>query len=549
MNKFKYSIVLSILVIISIFWGLSGAAIYTKVIASSLSLVSVFTYLKMCSLIKSKYVFGLLIILGYLFFCFSFIYLIVYRQSISYDVFRSIIDTNMGEFVSYLKDFTTYLLVIPVIFVVYHKSCLEFQAFKINFLNSLLLYFMSAVLPVALLFSLLILKNYQKSSNDIYRHVLFTYGLGVNEVIGSQISSLNAYNCVSSFFYFNAFLANKFDLLKYFDTDKKLQSGLTNKTDSQPVNTVILVLGESASSFHMSCYGYDVKTTSFLDSLALYDKEKVNFYPAISSYQYTRTAVPSILTSQSAFDDADNSIINTKNIIHLAQDLGFTTYWLSNQKKSGRYEGEISLISETCDYQSFTKKNFGVNDFDLLSVFYDNYNPEKKQFFVIHLIGSHTSFSDKYDEIDMSVIDRKDKVGEYDCSIHHTDRFLDSLVNNLCLASNFTLFYVSDHGENPHSLEGRYSKDGYSFYVPLIVYNNSSINVDSICCSYIGEKYLNTCNTFYILSEVIGYSVSRELKKESIKRGEYVKVKDSASKEPIHYSAVPMELKVKTHYQ
>lgn len=147
----------------------------------------------------------------------------------SYDVFRSIIDTNLGELVSYLKDFTTYLLVIPIIFVVYLKSCLELKAFKINFMNSFLLYFMSAVLPVGLFFSQLILKNDQKSFSDIYRYVLFTYGLGVNEVIGSQISSLNAYNSVSSFFYFNAFLANKFELHKYFDTDKKLQFGLTNE--------------------------------------------------------------------------------------------------------------------------------------------------------------------------------------------------------------------------------------------------------------------------------------------------------------------------------
>lgn len=91
-------------------------------------------------------------------------------------------------------------------------------------------------------------------------------------------------------------------------------------------NTVVWIIGESFNRSNMSLYGYPRDTTPQLD--ALRDKLVV-FKDVLSSEPATMTSLMKMMTPASL---ADPEAWNRKpDVLMLAEEAGYKTYWLSNQ--------------------------------------------------------------------------------------------------------------------------------------------------------------------------------------------------------------------------
>lgn len=304
---------------------------------------------------------------------------------------------------------------------------------------------------------------------------------------------------------------------------KSLLDGISFSKDSIDIpNTVFVILGESSLPTHYSLYGYDLPTTPFLDSLS--SVNKLNYYNTVAPAPITREALSLSLTFASPLDKEPLSA--NKNIVMMANDAGYTSYWLSNQNKVGMYDSYIGLIASYAGTSAFY--NYQLDDLDLVHVVDSLYNPNEKQIFFIHMKGSHLSYHDKYDEIDVAKLKipkgREDK-GDYDLSIHHTDRLLGSLYNTF-FAKDTTasrlLYYFSDHGEIVNVGHGFQNSNMDQFMIPFIVIpQNFALQPDSIVHKYMNKGLFNLTNFSHVFSESVGYKVSDSAVKKAQNEGLY----------------------------
>lgn len=304
--------------------------------------------------------------------------------------------------------------------------------------------------------------------------------------------------------------------------EKSLPAGISLLANAEIPNTVFVVIGESAFRDHHSLYGYDLPTTPFLDSLSR--TTNMSFYTAVSPAAITRDALRIVLSFASPSDGAPFS--NNKNLVTMANDAGYTSYWISNQNKVGVNDSYVGLISSYTNESTFF--NYRKDDLELVDMVNDLYDANKKQIFFIHLKGSHLDYDSKFDEIDNADIlipAGRESEGNYDKSLHHTDRVLKTIYNTVFAkdtTSSKLLYYFSDHGEIINSGHGFRESDKLmdQFRIPFItIYQNPLNNQDSIAARYMNSNILNSCNFSYIFSESIGYSVTESVVERAKKEG------------------------------
>ncbi len=236
-------------------------------------------------------------------------------------------------------------------------------------------------------------------------------------------------------------------------------------------------MGESASKNHMSAYNYNKKTTPFLDSLLEYPQSFK--YNVIAPTNQTRYSVPIDLTNATV--NNFNLFFTTKSIITTFKEYGYRTYWLSNQGKSGVHENYISTISNEADFTKIA--NFAYTDAkhdDVLIEYLDNINMDNnsKEFYLIHLMGSHASYEKRYPEKEALFKNSKDIIEQYDNTIFYTDTILQKIYNKF-KNSKLLFIYLSDHAEvvnidkHGHGFLPAY-KDEYE--IPLFVYSSVKNN-------------------------------------------------------------------------
>jgi glucan phosphoethanolaminetransferase (alkaline phosphatase superfamily) len=267
-----------------------------------------------------------------------------------------------------------------------------------------------------------------------------------------------------------------------------------------------------------------VKTTPFLDSLS--QTSKMTVYNAISPACTTLDVTPLLFTFATPKDLKPFFI--HKNIIELANDAGYQTVWLSNQTTFDKWGSVITHISSlSCDvfFTGYEKTVKIIDDLSLIPKLQEKYKKNMKQFFVIHLQGSHGGYSTKYDKIDEVAIKSNNTNCQYDWSIHHTDRVLRKIYNIMKADTSSILYYISDHGENIEMYGHGYLNGGVcQFEVPMFIINQSKIDVDAIVDQYfLHEKNrINTLSSINILAELMGYSFTDGIISEVREQSNYV---------------------------
>lgn len=222
---------------------------------------------------------------------------------------------------------------------------------------------------------------------------------------------------------------------------------------------VVLVIGESMRGDINSLNGY----SNYNNMPLMASKPNLISFPkATASATSTRVAIPYILTNATPpnFENA----MNTKGVISVFKKLGFKTSWIGNQGLFGFYDTnyasnalEADFVLSNDDIRIHLNQKL-VYDENLLPYIKNRLNKvQNNHFLVVHLIGSHWHFSNRYPSSfghkftpicsTFSVSECTDEqiLNSYHNTVAYTDYVLDLILQELT-DKNAILLYTSDHG-------------------------------------------------------------------------------------------------------
>lgn len=274
------------------------------------------------------------------------------------------------------------------------------------------------------------------------------------------------------------------------DLNKELEDfrfGISPKTDKNEEH-YILVIGEAARYDHFHINGYDRDTSP---SLATIDN-LFSLSALYSNANLTANAFPIMLTRADILNI--NRGMAERSIVEAYKEGGFQTAWLSNQPMM-EFSTRIAL---EMDYHKATISGLDGGSAEPDSVLCDwmaelfEQHPAKKTFYVLHMLGSHFKYDQRYpkefefykpaiqasDGYSVLSTHNKDKiVNSYDNTIRYTDYVLSKLIGLLRQQKGIrALIYVSDHGENlfddehAYSVHGTYDGTIYEAHVPCFIW-------------------------------------------------------------------------------
>ena len=276
-----------------------------------------------------------------------------------------------------------------------------------------------------------------------------------------------------------------------FDRDMQKLAGHTveiTRNDST-IPTVVFILGESTTRNHMGIYGYAVPTTPHLQQRKNRGELHV-FTDVISPHTYTMAVMPHIF---SFYDmDSPGEFSDYGDLFDILRQAGYYTTWISNQESSGSNGGDIGLLyAKRCDTDVFTdvKNPLSKTRYDelILPLLQESLSVEqKKNFTVVHLLGTHAFYTDRYPPAyehftvaDETGLDESKKAvrASYDNAILYNDYIVDEIIRQV-EDKNAVVIYTSDHGDDVYDE----AQDGYGHWVdgnfrmleiPLVIWTSS----------------------------------------------------------------------------
>ncbi|WP_337842213.1 phosphoethanolamine transferase [Rheinheimera sp.] len=235
----------------------------------------------------------------------------------------------------------------------------------------------------------------------------------------------------------------------------------------------LLVIGETLRPDRLQLNGYPRSTTPRLAGTA----NLVSYPDMISPWAWTRMSVPVMLSRKAGTDQ--RYFPTEASLVSAFKEAGFSTYWLSTQSPLGVHDSSIALHASEADQVQYLNpvgyRQEGFYDEILLpAVERVLAQDESKQLIVLHTLGSHFSYADRYpkhfdlftpsgkgERISMHDRSARQKLNNaYDNSVAYTDFVLFNLINQLKQTNaSAALLYASDHGEN--IFDGQCGKSGH----------------------------------------------------------------------------------------
>ena len=456
---------------------------------------------------------------------FEALYGFLFRCIISVGTVSSVMEANMEEAVFVVKELAQkFLILFCLSFFLVFLSSKEIKKSDISVKWSMLLLFSYLFIAFPLYVSRRV-KNDELFASIFRDMPALAYQVALSQkcpLIYGQLSSMVVY------------YGEKRQMKKYPLQERSLPEGIYMNDQNRTPEKIFLIIGESACRKHMSVYGYDVQTTPFLDSLSQNTANIMSIYDGVSPANLTRNAIRLLLTFATPMDM--HPAHTQKNIIELANQAGYQTIWLSNQSNHGWHSNFATLLSTLAHVSHFTGhepefETVQIDDLTLIPLVKNYYSENAKQFFLIHLMGSHFDYTFRSDEIDKKHIKGDDKISGYDRSIHHTDRVIREIYHIMQKDTSALLYYVSDHGQSfEHLGHGFLDSHISQFEVPMVVIHPSKLmNVDSIVNQYFqnDKTWINTLSTIHIVAGLMGYSFTDSFITHVREQGKYIYHVDS----------------------
>jgi len=221
----------------------------------------------------------------------------------------------------------------------------------------------------------------------------------------------------------------------------------------------VLIIGETSRFDHWQINGYDRATSP----LMMNQPRLLNYEDVSAAGCLTELSVPQILTGVSP--ETYDMHLHKGGIIQIFHQAGFHTFWISNQTDNGNIGMHADLADSAIWMQNTIASHKHLYyDIDLVNSMKAVLNGDSANcLFVLHTIGSHYDYTDRYPErfeefkpvfrTEMHRPTDKSSKGElinsYDNTILYTDFVIDSVIHILdnlhCISA---MLYTSDHGEN-----------------------------------------------------------------------------------------------------
>lgn len=354
------------------------------------------------------------------------------------------ISTNATEITQYYKsipvEHITYSILLSLIFVLFF--ILQTKMIKIKTIKGYLFFLLSIIVAM------------YASKKIVY----MTYYDDVHDII-------NEYKALS--------------VSKLPDTSWRI----TNT--SEKYNTYVVIIGESMRKDFMSLYGFNEKTTPFIDSIP---KKAISNY--ISTAVNTTLSVPRVLS----YSDTHGKLREEDNLITLSKLAGFKTYWISSQGYVGKYNISTSRISNYADFKYFNN----LDDYGLIPTIKNVMSSPEKKVIFIHIFGSHeypcervTDYGNIYNTGHGELIDC------YLSTYNKTDDFVKIVYNELKEKDkSYSLAYFSDHALNIVGEDKKYKiyrndKIKQSYQIPFFIASSDDNEIKMINVTRSAYNFFN----------------------------------------------------------
>lgn len=211
----------------------------------------------------------------------------------------------------------------------------------------------------------------------------------------------------------------------------------------------VLVIGESQNKLHMQAYGYHRPTTPWLAEIKN-NPDFLLFNDVYSCHTHTVPTLVYALTAKNQYNTL--KLENAASLLEVAEAAGYDTAWLSNQVQYSAWDTPITVIASEANQQIWINKSVGetttTNFYDgKLAETLDKIKLSDKMLIVIHLMGNHGAYAERYPSEFNRFTGRK-TVDYYDNSILYNDYVMEQIYKKVQSLPNFkAMMYFSDHSE------------------------------------------------------------------------------------------------------
>ena len=376
---------------------------------------------------------------------FQWIYFFIYKSSISETALVAIYQTNINETIEFVKTIGYGYLVAFILILCF----VGYFLYRCNRITGTLKL------------------DSWKSKKSLYFTLLVFLGCGwyLNHMY-KETGLLQSYSDVKD--YYRAageYAQNREQRLNVIQVEP-------GKPAWQKPGTIILVVGESASRNYMSAYNKTEHDTTPWLREQVGQPGVILFTNAYSPIPNTVKVLEMALTNKNQYNNlAFNQSIS---ILDIAKKAGYHTSWFSNQGTYGSAETQTTLIANTADTAKWTNQALNVEQYDIaLLGFLKTVDPQQNNFVILHVMGSHDNFQNRYppEFTKWGGAKTYDFPLNYDNSLLYTDYVLSKIYEYAKANLNLeAMVYFSDHGQNPRNIR---HPDKYGFgwlRIPLYMY-------------------------------------------------------------------------------
>lgn len=394
-------------------------------------------------------------------------------------VLYTVFETNYNELTGFLNSYSKWYYVLIVATYIF---TLIFLIFKVNTIRYKHKYYIELVVLVCIAISY---RFYERSLSLLVFNTYLEY-----KTFSTEISK---------------------------DISKSTSKYFTNVTNSDDEALYVVIIGESTTRNNMGIYGYYRDTNPNLNRVK---NELYLFKNVISPHIQTILSLDKVL-SMGDYHYPESNKLGT--VIQLANQAGFETYWLSNQKPIGAYESLVSLYAKASKNRFYVSNIYeDANKYDeiLLPKLKETIiEKASKKMIFLHLEGSHISYHKKYPQsfnfftdepkTQFKTEEAHQIINEYDNSIRYNDFIVSQIIEMVKNANkNSYVIYFSDHGEEvfkDYEYFGHHESIGSNamFEIPFIVWTSDKYNKKSTINFYdqLERKY-NLEDFIYSFSEI-----------------------------------------------
>lgn len=263
-------------------------------------------------------------------------------------------------------------------------------------------------------------------------------------------------------------------------------------------STVVLVISESINRDNMGIYGYERNTTPMLEKLQKDIGDR--FLVIRNSWSTEATTIPAI---DSMMNFTTGETDKKLNIIALAKEVGYKTWWISNHDDIAITQKHAAMA----DVTSMENNKPGRSSNSLDEILLPSYeealkDPHPQKLIVLHMLGAHPHYRLRYpekqpqfpdDEVSkvMSVAERSMWVqqfrNDYDSAILYQDTVVASVFEKIksspSSAEDYkSVIYVSDHGQevgHQTNKVGHSPSTASGYKIPTIIWTSTGTDVAS----------------------------------------------------------------------